>query len=50
MDVPAAEDRLDQTEFVLSAEQWQAFIEALDQPPRRLPRLEKLLREPSVLE
>jgi len=40
----------DQTHFVLSAEQWKAFTEALDQPARHLPRLEKLLREPSVLE
>jgi len=40
----------DQTHFVLSDEHWQAFIEALDQPARHLPRLEKLLREPSVLE
>jgi len=40
----------DQTNFVLSGEQWQAFTEALDQPPRRLPGLEKLLREPSILE
>jgi uncharacterized protein (DUF1778 family) len=40
----------DQTHFVLSDEQWQVFIEALDQPARHLPRLEKLLREPSILE
>jgi uncharacterized protein (DUF1778 family) len=40
----------DQTHFVLSAKDWQAFTEALDQPPRHLPRLEKLLREPSVLD
>ena len=40
----------DQTHFVLSDEQWQAFTEALDQPARRLPQLEKLLREPSILE
>jgi uncharacterized protein (DUF1778 family) len=40
----------DQTQFVMSVEQWHAFIEALDQPPRRLPGLEKLLREPSILE
>jgi hypothetical protein len=40
----------DQTLFVLSDEQWRAFTEALDRPARHLPRLEKLLREPSVLE
>jgi uncharacterized protein (DUF1778 family) len=40
----------DQRLFELNARQWQAFIEALDRPPRRVPRLEKLMREPSVLE
>lgn len=40
----------DQTHFVLSKKDWQAFTEALDQPARHLPRLGKLLREPSVLD
>ncbi len=40
----------DQTRFVMSAENWQTFVEALDQPARHLPRLSKLLREPSVLD
>jgi uncharacterized protein (DUF1778 family) len=40
----------DQTHFVLSAKDWRAFTEALDQPARHLPRLEKLLQEPSVLD
>jgi uncharacterized protein (DUF1778 family) len=40
----------DQTHFALSDEQWQAFTEALDRPARHLPELEKLLREPSILE
>ena len=40
----------DQRHFVLSDEQWRAFTKALDEPARHLPRLEKLLREPSVLE
>jgi uncharacterized protein (DUF1778 family) len=40
----------DQRHFVLSDEQWQAFTEALDRPARHLPQLEKLLREPSILE
>jgi len=40
----------DQRHFELSPRQWQAFTEALDRPIRRLPRLEKLMREPSVLE
>lgn len=43
-------EQADQTHFLLSEEQWQAFTLALDQPARHLPRLEKLLREPSVLE
>jgi uncharacterized protein (DUF1778 family) len=40
----------DQRHFVLSDKAWQAFTEALDQPAQHLPRLEKLLREPSILE
>lgn len=40
----------DQRHFVLPAKQWRAFTEALDRPARRLPELEKLLREPSILE
>jgi uncharacterized protein (DUF1778 family) len=40
----------DQRNFVLSGEQWQAFTEALDRPARHIPELEKLLREPSILE
>lgn len=40
----------DQRHFELNAKQWRAFTEALDRPPRSLPRLERLLREPSILE
>lgn len=40
----------DQREFALNAKQWRAFTEALDRPARRIPQLEKLLREPSVLD
>jgi len=40
----------DQRHFVLPEEQWRAFTEALDRPARRLPELEKLLREPSILD
>ena len=40
----------DQRHFVLSDEQWRAFTDALDRPARHLPELEKLLREPSILE
>jgi uncharacterized protein (DUF1778 family) len=31
--------------FALSADQWTAFMAALDAPPRALPRLERLFRE-----
>ncbi|MGA2404656.1 MAG: DUF1778 domain-containing protein [Syntrophobacteraceae bacterium] len=46
-----AEERLaDRTVFILDAKRWEAFIEALDTPPRRHPRLERLFREPSVFD
>jgi len=46
-----AEERLaDRTVFTLDAERWEAFMTALDAPPRRHPRLERLFREPSVFE
>ena len=46
-----AEERLaDRTIFTLDEEQWEAFITALDEPPRRHPRLERLFREPSVFD
>ncbi len=46
-----AEERLaDRTFFTLDAERWDAFIAALDAPPRRHPRLERLFREPSVFD
>jgi len=34
----------------LNAEQWEAFMAALDAPPRRHPRLERLLNEPGILD
>ncbi|OHV82761.1 DUF1778 domain-containing protein [Rhizobium sp. LCM 4573] len=34
--------------FQLAPEQWEAFVAALDEPPRDLPRLRKLLNEPSI--
>jgi uncharacterized protein (DUF1778 family) len=46
-----AEDRLpDRRRFFLNAEQWEAFHKALDAPPREHPRLERLLREPSIFD
>jgi uncharacterized protein (DUF1778 family) len=46
-----AEETLpDRRRFGLTAEQWEAFQSALSAPPRRAPRLAKLLKEPSVFE
>jgi len=46
-----AEERLaDRRVFMLDAKKWDAFLAALDAPPRRHPRLERLFREPSVLD
>ena len=46
-----AEERLaDRTVFTLDAECWAAFVAALDMPPRRHHRLERLFREPSVFD
>ena len=36
--------------FLLDENQWAAFMTALDAPTKPKPRLEALLREPSVLE
>jgi uncharacterized protein (DUF1778 family) len=44
-----AEERLaDRCVFMLDAKSWDAFVAALDEPPRRHSRLERLLREPTV--
>jgi uncharacterized protein (DUF1778 family) len=40
----------DVTHFELSPKQWQAFIATLDRPARKLPRLRRLLQEPSILD
>jgi uncharacterized protein (DUF1778 family) len=36
--------------FVLDAVHWKAFRAALDAPPRSLPRLKRLLKEPGFFE
>ena len=36
--------------FGLNAERWEAFMAALDAPPRALPRVEQLFSQPSVFE
>lgn len=47
----SAEEALpDRRYFTLDAEQWEEFMAALDAPPRDLPRLRRLLDEPSVFE
>ncbi|EIC30077.1 MULTISPECIES: DUF1778 domain-containing protein [Methylomicrobium] len=40
----------DRRYFVLNAEQWEAFQAALDAPPRALPRLERLMKEPGFFD
>lgn len=40
----------DRRHFHLNAEQWKAFMEALDAPPTYHERLERLLAEPSVFD
>lgn len=40
----------ERSRIALNAEQWRAFQEALDAPPRRHPRMERLLNEPTILD
>ena len=46
----AEETLIERRRFELNAEQWEAFMAALDAPPRGLPRLRQLFREPSPFE
>jgi uncharacterized protein (DUF1778 family) len=46
----AEETLADRRQFGLDAEQWAAFMAALDAPPRELSRLQRLFRERSVFE
>jgi uncharacterized protein (DUF1778 family) len=46
----AAETLVDRRVFALDPERWQAFVAALDAPPQRHPRMQRLLQEPSVFE
>jgi uncharacterized protein (DUF1778 family) len=46
----ADEALADRRTFLLDAVQWKAFVAALDAPPRSLPRLERLLKEPGFFE
>jgi uncharacterized protein (DUF1778 family) len=44
----AEEALADRRVFLLDPEKWDAFVAALDAPPRDLPRLRKLVNEPSI--
>lgn len=44
----AEETLADRRRFTLDAQTWASFQAALDAPPRDLPRLKKLLNEPSI--
>jgi uncharacterized protein (DUF1778 family) len=46
----ADETLADRRSFGLNAAQWKAFLAALDAPPRPLPRLERLLKEPGFFD
>lgn len=46
----AAEVLAERRLFRLDDEKWQAFIAALDAPSLPMPRLERLLKEPSILD
>lgn len=40
----------ERTRVGLDSEQWTAFIRALDAPAKRHPRMERLLKEPTILD
>ena len=46
----AAEALAERRRFELNAEQWAAFMAALDAPPRELPRLQRLFAEEEVFD
>ena len=46
----AAETLADRRYFGLDADRWAAFMTALDAEPRELPRVKRLLKEPSLFE
>ena len=46
----AEETLADRRVFTLPPKQWAKFIAALDKPPRPLPQLKKLLREPGLFD
>ncbi|MGH6924913.1 MAG: DUF1778 domain-containing protein [Propylenella sp.] len=46
----AREVLAERTRIGLSSEQWAAFLTALDAPPEPHPRMQRLLREPTILD
>jgi uncharacterized protein (DUF1778 family) len=46
----ADEALADRRTFGLNTAQWKAFLAALDAPPRALPRLKRLLKEPGFFD
>ena len=46
----ADETLAERRNFGLNTEEWKAFVAALDAPPRPLPRLERLLKEPGFFD
>jgi uncharacterized protein (DUF1778 family) len=46
----ADETLADRRSFSLSADQWKALTAALDAPPRPLPHLQRLLKEPAFFD
>lgn len=46
----ADETLADRQHFGLDAKQWMEFLTALDAPPRRHVRMERLLNEPSIFD
>ncbi len=40
----------ERTRIPLDSKDWTAFMEALDAPPRKHPRMERLLTEPTTLD
>jgi uncharacterized protein (DUF1778 family) len=46
----AEEALADRRHFGLNAEQWEAFMMALDAPPHELPRIKRLFSETSIFE
>ena len=46
----ADETLADRRTFTINSAQWKAFLAALDSPPRPLPNLERLLKEPGFFD